>query len=106
MIKLPITCIAASGESFQANFELHPQTRSPEDVGMLTDALLATITDIVQERGNVSDGDVLQALAMTLAIRSHVVAAPATTVRHLIHDLVDTAHNALDAATPVSEGQT
>ncbi len=104
MKSLPITCITESGDGFLVSFPLHEQTRSPEDVGRLTNSLLATITEIVRDGGEVSDGDVLQALAMVMAIRAHMVDAPRETVKALIPYLLDGAHDALDRSVPVTAG--
>ena len=62
-------------------------------------ALLEALSHEVEGRQDVSDGDVLQALAMTLAVRARMVDADAHSTRALVNDLVEAAHRAAQEAT-------
>ena len=73
MDKLPYTALTSSGDAFDIEFPLHPLTRSSEAVGAMITGLLETLSRYVESEGDVSDGDVLQALAMALAVRARIV---------------------------------
>ena len=102
---LPLSCMTAGGDAFVVHFPLHALTRSPEHVGRLGDALLETVTQFVEGGDDVGNGDVLQALAIALAVRARVVDAPPGTTERLTRDLVETALAAAAAAKPVDVGQ-
>ena len=98
MNTLLFTALTSSGRAFDVNFPLHPQTRSAEGVSEMITGLLETLSHHVEAGGAVSDGDVLQALAMTLAVRARMVdAAPESTLA-LMHGLVEEAHQAAQKA--------
>ncbi|MGA7982659.1 MAG: hypothetical protein WCA32_20860 [Chromatiaceae bacterium] len=98
MNALPYTAVTSTGEAFDIRFPLHPQTGSEEAVaGMLT-SVLDALTRTLADRSDVTDGDVLQALAMALAIRARMVDAKPSASMRLMHELVDGAFAAtLDA---------
>ena len=102
---LGFTAVTASGQAFEIDFPLHPQTRSAEGVSDLMTALLETISQTLAGRRDLSDGDVLQALAMTLAIRARMLSATPESTASLIEDLFDTAYAAARAATPYVAGR-
>lgn len=102
METLKFTAIASSGRAFEMDFPLHPDTRSGEDVSEMMTAVLQAVSDAVQSRGEVSDGDVLQALAMTMAVRSRVIDVDAAVVQRLSHALLDTAFDAVQDARTYS----
>lgn len=96
--QLQFVAVTAGGRAFDITFPLHPETRSPEAVSDLVSALLATISARTGADGELSDGDILQALAMTSAIRGRMVGAGADQVAGLHHGLFDTAWAAVCAA--------
>ncbi len=98
MKTLLFTALTSGGQAFEVNFPLHPQTRSAEGVSEMITGLLETLSHHVETAGSVSDGDVLQALAMTLAVRARMVNATPESTLALIHDLIDEAYQAVQDA--------
>lgn len=88
---LPYRATTANGETIDVTFDLHADTRSEADVGALLTALLDAIDARVAAREGVSNGDVLQALAMASALRVAMIPAPRTVTEPLARDLLDTA---------------
>ena len=88
---LPYRATTANGETIDVTFDLHAETRSEADVGALLTALLEAIDARVAAREGVSNGDVLQALAMASALRVAMIPAPRTVTEPLARDLLDTA---------------
>lgn len=76
MPRLPFHAHRADGTHFDIEFELHPQTGTVDHVGALAGAILEAIAARVDALGTVSDGDVLQALAVATAVRAEVTNAP------------------------------
>jgi hypothetical protein len=99
MKRMRYTAVSSAGSAFDIQFPLHEQTRSESAVAGLLGAVLDGISAQVESRGDISDGDVLQSLAMAMAIRARTVdAAPAASLR-LMHQLLDQAvAAALDAS--------
>jgi hypothetical protein len=89
MTRLPYTAVTTAGEAFDIQFPLHAETRSAEAVADILTAVLGAISARVESRQGVSDGDVLQALAMAMAVRARMVAVPPKTSLSLMHGLVD-----------------
>ena len=100
MKRLPYTAIAASGSALDIRFPLHRETRSEEAVAAMLSAVLEALSASLASRQGVSDGDVLQSLAMAMSIRARMVdATPAVSLR-LMHELIDEAFAAaLDATS-------
>jgi hypothetical protein len=88
---LPYRATTANGETIDVTFDLHAETRHEVDVSALLTALLGAIDARVAEREGVSNGDVLQALAMAMALRVAMIPAPRTVTEPLARDLLDTA---------------
>ena len=80
-------------------FPLHSQTINASHVGELLTDLLDTITKQVGTHSRISNGDVLQALCMTLAIRMNMVEAPPYTVRGFVSTLIEQANEAVVSST-------
>jgi len=99
MKTLLFTALTSGGRAFDVNFSLHPQTRSAEAVSEMITGLLETLSHQVEARQDVSDGDVLQALAMTLAVRARMVDADAHSTLALVNELVEAAYRAAQEAT-------
>ncbi|MBC7779889.1 MAG: hypothetical protein H7125_07240 [Proteobacteria bacterium] len=88
---LPYRATTASGETIDVTFDLHGETRSADDVSTLLTAILAAIDAGVTAQAKVSNGDVMQALAMALSLRAAMIPAPRTVTEPLARDLLDTA---------------
>jgi hypothetical protein len=98
--RLPYTAITSGGRAFDIRFPLHSQTVSEAAVENMLTAVLDALSSSLRAEGPVSDGDVLQALAMATAIRARIVDASPSASLRLVHELVDEAFAAtLDAAT-------
>jgi hypothetical protein len=91
MPSLDYTAIAAGGDALDIRFPLHDETRSGDAVARMLSAVLEAVSQVVEADGDISDGDVLQALSMALAVRARLVhVAPSVSLR-LMHELVDSA---------------
>ena len=90
--------LTASGRAFDIEFPLHPQTQSGQAVSDLVTGLLAVITEHVKGRTDVSDGDVLQALAMTSAIRGRMLDGDPEAIADLNRFLHEQAWHAMSEA--------
>ena len=98
MKKLLYSALTSGGQAYDIEFPLHPQTHSPEAVSEMITRLLETLTAQVQAQKHSSDGDILQALAMTLAVRARMVDAPPGSTLALVQDLGEKAHHAAQQA--------
>lgn len=99
MKRLPYQAKTASGDIFDIDFPLHEDTGDPVRVGQLVSALLATLDREIGLGGEVSNGDVLQAVAMALAVRSGMIHAPYETTAPLARSLVEAALEAVAEST-------
>jgi hypothetical protein len=86
-----------TGDKFDIEFPLHPATESPMRVNQLLEDLLSTISREAR-RDNMANGDVLQAVAMALAIRARVIAADPEVTTELAGDLARAALEAVQTA--------
>ncbi|MGF1547426.1 MAG: hypothetical protein ACFCUG_08870 [Thiotrichales bacterium] len=100
MKTLAITALSATGRAYDIEFPLHPQTRSEEGVSRLVTRLLDTLSLTLAERKDISDGDVLQSLAMTLAVRSRMLNGNPDAMLNLINDLLRNAMSAAQSSSP------
>ena len=91
---LEFTAVTSSGQAFDINFPLHEHTRSDMGVSDLLTSLLDSISTFTTTTHAISDGDILQALAMSLAVRARMVDETGNTSRPLLHELIDTAVDA------------
>ena len=98
---LPYRATTSSGEVIDVTFDLHAETRSASDVTELLTALLAALDERVTRQGNVSNGDVMQALAMAMALRVAMIPAPRTVTEPLARELLDSALSAASYAQRV-----
>jgi hypothetical protein len=101
MPSLPYRAITESGAVLDVSLPLHEDTASPMRVQQLLTALEATLTREIHVLGATSNGDVLQALAMTLAVRAGLVEAAPAAALGLARDLVATATTAVAKAALV-----
>ncbi len=99
MQQLPYLAQTATGDTFDIAFPLHTETGDPVKVEQLITVILKSIDDEIAVTGPTSNGDVLQAVVMALAIRSGMIHAPLETSTALAHDLVETALEAFGRAT-------
>lgn len=88
---LPYAVITATGEKIACEFPLHIETQSAMRVSQLLDAVSATLDRELRVLGNTANGDVMQALAMALAVRAAMLHAPYAMGHQLAVDLAATA---------------
>lgn len=104
MTVLSYTATTQSGHTLEIEFPLHPLTRSPGDVGEVVTALLAALSREARAGKGLSDGDLLQALTMTLALRAQMAGAAPERMRVLVRELYDCAHAAVQTAAGLRAG--
>ena len=98
-MKLPYRVKTETGEIFDIDFALHRETENPVRVGQILSLLLEAIDRESKVAGPVSNGDVLQATAMALAVRAQMIEAPINTTASLSEQLLRSAlHSVADAA--------
>jgi hypothetical protein len=95
--KLPYSITTATLTNINFLFDLSAETTSPISVYQLLDLIL---TNINQETKitNLSNGDIIQSLAMALAVRMKMVNADEKTVEKIVIDCVSKAINAAKKA--------
>lgn len=103
MRKLPYRARTSTGDTFDIEFPLHNETVSPVRVAQLVSAILAAVDKDITVAGEASNGDVLQAVAMAMAIRARMIHAPPATVEQLAEQLLRIAMAA--AADAPREGE-
>jgi hypothetical protein len=103
--RLPYTAVTSAGEAFDIQFPLHSETRSAQAVADLLTSVLGAISARVELGRAVSNGDVLQALAMAMAVRARMVAVPPKTSLNLMHGLVDASFAATLSANRYQGGR-
>ncbi len=92
----------SSGNQFDLSFPLHPDTMSKNQVARLLTAILGAVDTEINSVGGVGNGDVLQAVAMALAVRTRILGVPSEQIDNLSRELV---HDALGASvTHVGSG--
>ena len=84
------------GDVFDVEFPLHPDTGSAVRVSGLLSALLETVERDIAVAGATSNGDVLQAMAMALAVRARIIHASPEASTRLARSLVDSALGAMN----------
>ena len=95
MKHLPYTVNTATGDRFDVEFPLHPDTGSAVRVSQLVSVLLETVERDLAVAGETSNGDVLQAMAMALAVRARIIHAPPAASGALARELVDSSRVAM-----------
>jgi len=91
MKTLPYTAVTTSGAVLDVQFELHPETTSPDRVGEMLSAFLNALDLQIEGGRETANGDILQALAMALALRAEMLPAAAATKAALARDVLDRA---------------
>lgn len=100
MKHLPYRATTATGAVLDINFPLHADTASAVTVGQLLDSLLRTLSREISVLPNVANGDILQALAMALAVRTGIIHAPLSLTAGETRKLLDRALDAMAEAEP------
>jgi hypothetical protein len=95
---LQFVALTSGGRAYDIEFPLHPDTRSAQSVSDLVTAMLAAISEHAQVRSDVSDGDILQALAMTSAIRGRMLDGDQAQIASLTRSLYGQAWEAVSDA--------
>ncbi len=99
MKKLPYRARTGTGTVFEIEFPLHRETGDAVRVGQLVSRLLDALDKDIALAGETSNGDVLQALAMTMAIRAGMIHAPQATTSGLARRLLNDALDAMADST-------
>jgi len=92
---LPYSVKTGTGDRFDIDFPLHPDTREVVRVSQLLTVILEAVDRDIASMGETSNGDVLQAAAMALAVRARMIHAPSETVDGLTRGLVSLALKAV-----------
>jgi hypothetical protein len=98
--RMPYRATTATGNRFDFEFALHPETDSPVAVANLLSALLEALDREIGHLGRVGNGDVLQALAMAMAVRTRMLGRSSESIDQLTRDLLDAA-----LASPVTPSE-
>lgn len=88
MEALAFSLRTADGQERVIEFPLHPETGDAAAVGDMLEALLDTLSEYVTGDTPVSNGDVVQALAMATSIRLGMLPASMETARALFDQLL------------------
>lgn len=87
---LPYTVTTRSGTRIDFSFPLHEETGSAVQVHQLVSRILGTLDGEIRALGEVSNGDVLQALSIALAARAAMIEAPMDSSVRLLQALLGT----------------
>lgn len=102
MLPLPYRVETATGDVLDIEFPLHGDTTSPVRVNQMLTAVLEALDQDIKVCGETANGDVLQAMAMALAVRARMIHAPASVTRDLAAQLLTTASAAAGESERVS----
>lgn len=102
MRPLPYRVETATGDVLDITFPLHNDTGSPMRVDQLLSAILNAVDQDIKLCGETGNGDVLQALAMALAVRARMIHAPEDVTAKLAQQLLATATTAVTKAEHTS----
>lgn len=81
--QLPYAVTTGTGEKINFEFPLHEETQSPMRVSQLLTSVLGVLDRELRVLGDTANGDVMQALAMALAVRTAMLHAPYAVGRDL-----------------------
>ena len=95
--KLPYTITTETLPKINFLFELSKDTQSPITVYQLLDLILSKISQETKI-SRISNGDVIQALSMALAVRMKMVSADNKIVEEIVIDTLSKAINAANSA--------
>ncbi len=96
---LPYRAVTSTGDTFDIEFPLHHDTQDAVRVSQLLSEILLSIDRGLAFSGATSNGDVLQAVAMAIAIRARMIHAPVDVSGRLATDLLSVALAAVASAT-------
>ena len=99
MKRLPYRARTAMGDTYDIDFPLHADTGDAVRVGQLASVLLDAIEKDIAIAGDISNGDVLQAMALAMAIRAGMIHAPSSVSSALAKQLLTTALEAMNRST-------
>ena len=71
--KIPFQARTATGDVFDISFPLHAETADSVRVTQIVSLVLETIDKDIAVMGQTANGDVLQAVAMALAVRARMI---------------------------------
>ena len=94
MRPLPYRVETATGDVLYITFPLHADTASAMRVDQMLSAVLDAIDRDIKICGETANGDVLQAVAMALAVRARMINAPANVTAGLSAQLLNSANAA------------
>jgi hypothetical protein len=95
---LPYRFTTPTGDAISFEFELHPQTGSATRVHQLLDRVLHTVNHEIAILGETHNGDLLQALAMAIAVRTEMIPANPELKHDLARDVLEQALRSLQHA--------
>ena len=100
---LPYTVLSDTGDTFDIEFPLSEHTEDSMRVHQILSTVLNSVAQDLKIVGTMSNGDILQALTMALAVRARMVHAPENTMRTIVSDLSTNAMDACYAADRQSD---
>lgn len=103
---LGFTATTTSGDVIEFQLPLHPHTSSEDHVGTLIEAVLDRVSEVVDGPHSVSDGDVLQALTLAMAVRLGVAGLAPDTARTLVEDLANLALDGFESGEQAADAAT
>ena len=95
--KLPYRAETATGDRLDFEFPLHGETGDPVRVSQMLSAILGTLDREVKLDPTTSNGDLLQAMAMALAVRCAMLSGGEETAEAMMRQLLDQAFAAARA---------
>jgi hypothetical protein len=99
MDHLPYRFTTPTGDAISFEFRLHPETGSATRVHQLLDRILEVVNHEIALLGETRNGDLLQALAMAIAVRTEMIPADPELTRGLARDVLEQALRSLQTAT-------
>lgn len=102
MRPLPYRVETATGDVIDVTFALDDETASAMRVNQMLTAVLDALDRDIKVCGDTANGDVLQALAMALAVRARMIHAPTDVTARLAEDLLRRANEAAARAERAS----
>lgn len=105
---LPYRATTRSGEVLDLEFGLHEQTQSAVRVAQILSAVLESVDREVTLTKDTGNGDVLQGMAMALAVRARMIPMDHDKMAELVMSLVETALTSAaqgsSHSTPIGHG--
>ena len=97
------TATTHSGRIMSFELPLHAQTASSEHVAHLLEGILDALSNLIESTQGVSDGDVLQALSLTMAVRLGVGGVAPQTAERLLEELSALARQGAGSVSAMTE---